>query len=638
MTEPAPGATASGPRPWLLVAAALVVVAAAHSPAAGGPAIWDDHQLVLGPGAPRGFDLSHHLLRPYMPHQGGGVAYYRPLTTLSYAADRAWGGGSTVAFHATNLALHLGVVLLLYALARRRGAAAGPAIAAAAAFGLLPRLTESVDWIAGRTDVLAALLVLAALRLHRSGPGGGTRRLAAAAALLLGLLAKEVALAGLLALAAVEWIEARREGRGLRAAAAGLAPAAAATALYLLLRLGALGATAGASPAVAPGPGGRPRLVLQALGEYLRMLLDPLRPRLRIGLVDQVELLPLALGLVALALLAWGAVRAARSREPGGAMALALCIGGLAPVLHAVPLVLTAVAADRFLYLPAAGLALLAAPALDRAARGWPRALAAGALLLVGLLAAGTYARSLDWADEVRLWEKALAGAAPADPVPLHELAMVHVRGDRPEAALPLLERTTPLLPEGMRPEALSDEAAVLSDLGRAGEARERLLRALEARPAGPGLLYNLAVVEMRDLRPAAARAALDRLEAVQRGHLGARAVRARLEAVAREFGDLGPEGPAEPPALRARRARFLDAVGLPRVALPRWAEVAGLDAGPADLVEAAARLLAGGRTAEARAARDRAVAAGAGPSLVEPLDRALQQAARGASAPRRSG
>jgi len=618
---PAPAA----PRPWLLLAAALVTVAAAHSPAIPGPPIWDDHLLLSGPGEPPGLDVVGHLRRPYLPNLGGGVAYYRPLTTLSYAVDRAWGGGRTAAFHATNLLIHLGVVLLVFALARRHGADAVTAAAVAMAFGVLPRLTESVDWIAGRTDPLAGLLVLAALLLHRSEPDAWGRRCAAAVSLLLGLLSKEVALAGIPALAAGEWARAKAGG-GARRALANLLPAAAALVAYLALRASALGVAPPVMPAVAPGAGGRLRLMVQTLGQYLLMLLDPLRPRLRVGRIDQVELLPLALGVIGMALLAWAAARMARAPDPFAARALALSVAALAPVLHAVPLVLTAVAADRFLYLPAAGLALLAAAPLDRLARARPRPFAGAAVAAVALLALGTYARALDWADELQLWERAVATAAPGDPVPLHEAAMVHVRADRPALALPFLRRTTPLVPPAMRPDALSDEAAVLSDLGRYPEARQRIREAL-ALGGQPELLYNWAIVELRGTDYPSAREALARLLATSPRHPGGLAALRLLEVAQRRFGDLPPESPGEPTATRARRARFLELVGLRSPALACWRDVARSSLVPADLLDAAGQLTAGRDLSAAGEALQRARQHGADLEAVERIGWAIEAA-----------
>src|SRR5690606_17919701 len=100
-----------------------------------------------------------------------------------------------------------------------------------ALWALMPRLTESVAWISGRTDMLAALLSLASLWLwfepaegpeargdpdapERSPPAPLWRAVAAAVLLLLALFAKEVAAATLAAMA----VYALRRYRGERKA------------------------------------------------------------------------------------------------------------------------------------------------------------------------------------------------------------------------------------------------------------------------------------------------------------------------------------------------------------------------------------------------------------------------------------
>lgn len=138
--------------------------------------------------------------------QGGG--YYRPLVFLGYYLDNQLWGLNIRAMHLDNILLHLINVILVYflALAASRDAdVKDPGrimpLASATVFALHPIATESVNWISGRTDPLAANFVLsAALLLLVFRKSRSPFHLVSAAALILfGTLAKETSLGMLLA-------------------------------------------------------------------------------------------------------------------------------------------------------------------------------------------------------------------------------------------------------------------------------------------------------------------------------------------------------------------------------------------------------------------------------------------------------
>ena len=89
--------------------------------------------------------------------------YYRPLVVLSFMLDTQVGGGDPATFHATNVALHTAVVLLLFSLALRLGAARVPAFMSALLFAVHPLTAQAVCWIVGRNDILLALFAVASL-------------------------------------------------------------------------------------------------------------------------------------------------------------------------------------------------------------------------------------------------------------------------------------------------------------------------------------------------------------------------------------------------------------------------------------------------------------------------------------------
>ncbi len=136
-------------------------------------------------------------------------------------------GESPRAFHAANLVLFLGIIALLFAIVRRL---AGTVAAAVAASFLALHYAADVPlrWVSGSQDLLAVLGALAAIALHLAG-----RRAWAAAALLVGLLAKEAVVLTPLIAAAAD----RRSGEGGRATLVRAWPLAAATAAWAALWL-----------------------------------------------------------------------------------------------------------------------------------------------------------------------------------------------------------------------------------------------------------------------------------------------------------------------------------------------------------------------------------------------------------------
>ena len=194
-------------RPWLVCCLALLPVLGAYANAPTVGFMWDDQILIQQNVQIHTLHAPwEYLTRVFWQHAfmyGEGHAFYRPLVNFSFALDWQLWGGAPTGFHVVNLVLHLLVCALVFSLAVSRGANVWSAGACTALFGVMPRLTESVTWVVGRTDLLAALFVLSALRLQPAGTEGraGWRSVGAAVLVLLGLLSKEVAIVGALILA-----------------------------------------------------------------------------------------------------------------------------------------------------------------------------------------------------------------------------------------------------------------------------------------------------------------------------------------------------------------------------------------------------------------------------------------------------
>src|SRR5690349_8429959 len=86
----------------------------------------------------------------------------RPLTYLTFWLNYQIGGQGPLGYHLLNLALHLGAVLLAYECMRRLMDARAAWIAAAI-FAVHPIQAEAVNYVWGRSIMLAVLLCLASL-------------------------------------------------------------------------------------------------------------------------------------------------------------------------------------------------------------------------------------------------------------------------------------------------------------------------------------------------------------------------------------------------------------------------------------------------------------------------------------------
>jgi tetratricopeptide (TPR) repeat protein len=441
----------------LLPALLLLLVLLTFGRSLGGGFIWDDRVLVernqrirdpgqLGRAFTRRFwDVS---LQTSEERSQQAHVYYRPLVTASFSLDYGLYGMRPWGYHLTNLLLHLGVVGLALALCRRLLGRGAPALVAALLFAVHPSRAEAVSWISGRSDLLMALLALGALLLFwRALRGARIRGGALAGAWLLyagALLSKETAVGLAVVVPCLDLLWSPGEGAGQpadaerrrrlrRNALVCHLPLALVTAGVVLLRLLLPGT------AVDWGLGGRLAMLLQSLGHYLELTLLPYDPSMLVGSLYNPRAPDWGLVLAgAGGLLAWGAALALALKRQSrvAAIALVLLAAFLAPVSNLVPLGLHALVAERFLYLPLLGLALLLGLGLRRLQprRGAYRLALAGVGVLAVSWAVTASLRSADFAGEERFWRAEVA-ARPDDPLPRERLAAALLERARPQPA-----------------------------------------------------------------------------------------------------------------------------------------------------------------------------------------------------------
>ncbi len=525
-----------------LTLSALAAAAAAfllYLPTASNGFVFDDinvvqrNPLASDPGDLRGIFGSHYWQNV---HEGGDL--YRPLTILSFAINHALTGAGAAGYHVTNALLHGLVSALVVMLGAALGLGGGGALAAGLLFAVHAVHVEAVAPVVGRSELLAALFVIAGWLCHlkaagppggdraarttptsRSGPPGGDRsarppsasgtephaansilpalrhalRAAAAVLFAAGLLSKEhAAVLPALVLAGDLFLHGRRGWRSALPTLAWMVPAG----------LAVLGARMAIVPGLPPedplgsvfGGIGTATRVLTAtgvLGRYLGLLVFPLTLSADYS-YHQIPLItsaldPLFLGPAAACglLLALGLWSARRGGITGAGLLFYLL--ALLPVSN-IPVSIGTVMGERLLYLPSAGLCIAAAALvapiqgarLSRALRG----LGVTALALVcALHSARVLTRIPDWKDQLSLFTATVA-ASPRSAKAWYNLGATHDDLGNYREAMAAYERALEIQPAMAQP-----HRNLGLDLLRADRPAEALTHLQEAARLDPAIV-----------------------------------------------------------------------------------------------------------------------------------------------------
>lgn len=436
--------------------------------------------------------------------------YYRPVFLLWLMLNSKMFGLNTALLHAAAVGLHLGATLLLYFLALRLTRRADVSGAAALLFGVHPVHIEAVAWLSGVTESLFAVLALGAILCQLRG-----RRAVALLLFALALFAKETAVVLPLLLAACDWLFPTDAGATRRKrfgnVLATLAWCLGIGLIYVAARIHALGAfapvTRGWTPAMMAwtAPGVLVFYARQLLAPFEYSLFYPIYPLAHFSWRYTGE--PLLLIAVAAVFLLWIAWRSKPVTRGPLAFAALLLVLPIVPVLNLNAFTFDDFEHDRYVYLPSAGLCLLAAVVAagwitSRApgSRMWPKAAlgvafaaAAAGLAYVNLENSGV------WADNVSLFGHATE-VAPDSFVAAEYYANELLTQQRFSDALPLFQKV--LLSERAVEEPIDllyePIAVCYIGLGQLDEAEGYLYRAISLKPATHIAHIYLAQIEKR--------------------------------------------------------------------------------------------------------------------------------------------
>jgi protein O-mannosyl-transferase len=397
---------------WLgcLAATAIVLYIAfeVYGPALHGPFVFDDFNL----------PFYNPLFRTeqFLAWING----VRPFLMFSYWINYQLSGRDPYSYHVLNLLLHIANSAAVYLIARRilsrevqdSSRREIVAVFAAMLFLLHPIQTESVAWVAGRSETLSAMFFLCAfvIFLYRPSEAIAWGRSVWVLVLFACAVASKEHTASLpIVLLLTDLFWAREEP---------LAAVRKNWRLYIpmvcvaVVALGFVWRVVGASKSAGfagTGSGWLSYALTQCrvLFVYLRLFLFPVNQNLDYDMPwspVRFEIWSFAglLGLAALVILAWRS----RRRFPVGSYGFLLFLVLIAPTSSFIPI--ADPIAEHRLYLPMIGLVLVACEVLLHSIqqRTWAVAVA-GAILVIASVA--TYERNRLWGSEVALWEDTVA-------------------------------------------------------------------------------------------------------------------------------------------------------------------------------------------------------------------------------------
>jgi len=332
---------------------------------------------------------------------GGGGDYFRPLTFISFIFDLSLFGRDARWFHFVNLLIHIANSLLLYLLARQlfkqytQGGSA--AFCAALLFALHPVNTEAVMWVASRTDLLCCFFFLLALiaglnmELSNAKAGGAFFLM-----YLCSLLAKEASIA--VVLIVPFYCLLNRKTISKSRCITLLTATGTATLLYLLMRNGFTSTPDKGIVKVISASSSSTQFLTETLavfGFYVKKLFVPLP--LNFAIVTVNTHVYVWVGIVFVLIVTIMLFRASPLRLP-----LLIVVCGIVPPLMAMHGKLPWTPfAERYLYIPSIGFALVAGTIIACFDTVWLRRLFYGVVMVCGVI---TVDRVALWTDSKAFW------------------------------------------------------------------------------------------------------------------------------------------------------------------------------------------------------------------------------------------
>jgi len=458
--------------------------------------------------------------------QGAVGLYYRPMFNSLLILNFSLFGFSPTGWHVVSVILHLGSTLLVYALARRWSLSREASALAAMLFGVHPVHSESVAWISGVPDPLAAVFVLMALLFYcRYFEEQGSSRswlVWSVITATLAMFTKEVAIVIPVFILIIELVQ-RADAESLTSAFMRAVQRGAlffgAAVLYLLARYGVLGFISKPELKAAGVTSAQVVLTLPSVvAEYARLLVLPYplsivydHPFVNSASDPRFWAVGIAVA-AGLVLLGWVCLKS----KPG-LRAFAVMLLFLVPVLNLKAFnPQESIVHDRYLYLPSVGFCFLIALGLDWLSRHQStikRFVPAISISLCAVFLLLLVYQNSIWHDDVSMAEHGLANA-PGRPFLYNYLGAYSSDHNNLEDAQRYLNQAVALDPRYY--DALSNLGDVYFKQQNWGAAERAYQQAVDAGAPYSQTYYNLGDVLTRQHKLVEARAPLQKVLEIQ--------------------------------------------------------------------------------------------------------------------------
>jgi tetratricopeptide (TPR) repeat protein len=438
--------------------------------------------------------------------EGLGSNYYRPMMHIFYMVIYHLFGPVPWAYHSLNVLFHAGVSVLVFLIAGRliRGNDNGHSLfsvplVAGVIFAVQPIHTEAVAWVSALPELSFSFFFLLSLYLHTKALWDQSLRriphIFSLASFVISLLCKESALTLPLVLVALDYVlHGSRFFQSKRYLLAVLGPYLMSTVLYLAMRKFVLGQ-------VVPVDRGEGLYGYQyflnafpLLLQYLEKLVlpinlnafysfHPLRSALEVR-----SLLSIAFVIV-FAVIFFVVVKKNKAVFFG----LFFIIATLLPALY-IPALAVNTFAERYLYLPSIGFAMLASLMFSHSFRQKAKSsvlVTAILLLTVAFYSVGTIGRIPVWKDDYSLWADTVK-KSPDSPLVHNNLGYSLAEKGRFDEAI--YHYLAALRFDPRHAEARNNLGVALFNKDRVDEAIEQFKIAISLRPAYREAHYNLGI------------------------------------------------------------------------------------------------------------------------------------------------
>jgi tetratricopeptide (TPR) repeat protein len=499
----------------VLISILLLVSISVYLNALSNSFVYDDRHLILNN---QWIKDIKYIPRMFLETHEEFTNFYRPLTHLIFTIDYHIFGFNPWGFHLTNIIFHGGsciflflVTVLIYKRGRVESSPAPDdlinpdrwAFIAALVFATHPINTESVAWVSGISELSCAFFFLLSLYFYLKADGtSGKCFVLSLVFFFVAVMSKETAVVLPLVFFACDYSFKKDSISSPAVLTKRYLPYLVLAAVYLALRTYAIGGFARESSHGYLSGYEYLINILPLFAQYLEKLLFPFNLSLVYGfdpILSIFEWRGLTSLLVVVSFIA--AMYLLRDRNRVAFLCLLWIALPLLPVLY-IPALGHSVFAERYLYMPSMGFAILVSTILSFAVTSGPfgrrvfgLTMYAVVFIVIFLYFSGTIKRNPVWKDDLSIWVDT-AMKSPESHSVHHNLGLAYYDRGRIDEAIAEYKLALKLRPD--EADVHNNLGLAYYDQGRTDEAMDQYRMALELKPDLAKALNNLGNAYLR--------------------------------------------------------------------------------------------------------------------------------------------